>query len=204
MKKFYSILFIFMISMLLTGCLEIDYYISVNKDGTKKVLIKIKYSVLAESYLPDINMKLKEKGYSVGESYDITDEKFDKIIIAEKTYGIDEVVMENMELYPVKYGIFTRWVLNYTDSETNYDESDSEYAIPVKFNINMPGFVIESNSLKTVDGNLYWEYYLNNPLFVMHAESIKINYFFSLICLAGLVSFLLLLTLIARKQNKSH
>ncbi|MDD2321313.1 MAG: hypothetical protein PHO83_14810 [Geobacteraceae bacterium] len=176
------------ITLLLSGCFEIDYTIKINPDGTENITTKVTLPGIFAAQAGEVIQKFKEAGYGV-----ITKTEGDKfLIIGSKTlkdyrWELPMVTdAKNEKFSPaVKNWLFFK---TYEFSGEYFIENDKKFRdpnnpydsmqIPIRYTIELPGTVQRSNAANVSGTTLKWEfnYAAQSEHVVINAKSYSINY----------------------------
>ena len=219
MKKCLILLPFVLITILITGCIEIVYEINIDENDTEIVTMKMGMPSMFAMYMDEIITELQNEGY-----YAKTDTVGDKFwIIGTKKMNegswefppIDpDAKLLNVTRYDFdvkNYIIYKKYFLNIEydfrrdSSSSNYRSEEYDFSIPVKFIVNMPGKISETNAHEQENETVTWNYVLTKTGAVdMELITYKINYALIIpsvllpILLIGVVAFVI----VASKKSK--
>ncbi len=174
---------------LISSCLQIDYYVTINRDGSESVTVKI--AAIKEIALDPMENQLKARGYKT--SREIRNDSI--YLIAKQTFPAGKwaipypygMVRDSMKLAQsyTDYYLFKKYKLSATyiidsnkvekfftkdnDSvgvDIKFSDSlknikNALYVIPVRYHIHVPGKIDTTTATKVVVDTLTWNYKLD-------------------------------------------
>jgi hypothetical protein len=206
-KKIGCGIILFCVCILISGCLDIEYNLKINTDGSGNAAVKVGMPVYISASAGDIARSLADNGYKV--TTKIESNKY--VVLGTRQFSKNQWVMPFPELlvkkgaeFKPEYVNFLFLKLFYMDARYELDinkvnsnisaDQSSKYwegvIIPFQYVISTPGTIFKHNADKISGNELIWQYTIRGGEKVnIEFISYNIDYFAILLLLTVIVIF---------------
>ena len=224
LNKLWLFLLVFIISVVTTGCANIDTEVSIDKNGNAKVETTTKMSdAVGSDFINEEYEEIKEKYEDYGNNMEIS--KFSQqgkmgIKIAHNTKDINkndiflpelfEATNQNKRFLSVKHNLFyTRYIINWKfhldkiDDEMLTSEQQKLFNSTLKINIPVKALSSNADRRNDITNSYEWEFDTTkvNNIFLEYQIANLCNIIVSIFLILNLI---LLIVLVLKKFNKKY